>query len=57
MRSDDEEFYYMVKHFAEGCTYGIVAYHDLVEKCVTEVREHFKREFPWKYKDTRKSLS
>lgn len=56
-RSDDEEFYYMVKHDSPMCSYGIVAYHDLPEKCVTEVREHFKQQFPWKYKDTRKALS
>lgn len=57
LRSDDTEFYYMVKHDSPTCSYGHVAYHDLPEKAVKEVRESFKRNFPWKYKDTRKALS
>jgi hypothetical protein len=57
MKSDDPEFTYMLRHDTHGCSYQYTAYHDVAFKLVEEVRDYFKKSFPWKYKETRKMMS
>lgn len=54
---DDREYLFMLKHVSPTCPYGLISYQDTKYKCVKDVREHFKVQFPWKYPDARKKLS
>jgi hypothetical protein len=46
-----------MKHESVGCKHGMISYQDTRYKCLKDIREHFKREFPWKYPEERKKLS
>lgn len=54
---DDKEYLFMMKHESSTCPHGMISYQDTRFKCLTDIREHFKKEFPWKYPEERKKLS
>lgn len=56
-KSDDKDFTLMMMHESDTCPHKAVAYQDMPFKCIEDIREYFKKEFPWKYKDSKKALS